>query len=778
MPDAFRTSSALVGLAVAATAATAQVDLAGYFGFEEPRIVVVDDRMGPSAAADINNDGLNDLVVVNNSKSRIEVYLQRSAPRTQQEMQRDFKVNRLPPNPWFDREEVSVAHRISGFRLHDVDDDGMLDILYAGQPAELVVMRQTSPASFEQMSKRRVRGLSARQNGIAIADVMGSRDPELLAAVNGKIHVFGLTDKGIVGEPTPLGSSGEIVAFFVEDYNGDGLNDVLGVIPEDDAPLRLWMQSGNAGRTKSGLLGPEMRFEMPTLIEVQPIRFPDRKAASIGVIERASRRIVLYDITSERVGEVSLTDAASVERDATAEVFAFRGDDSDRSVDIADLDGDGLQDLLVTDADANAIVIYRQSKNVGFGERETFSAFKEPKTVVAGQWDDDAALEVFVLSEEEKAIGVSQWDPRDERLSFPQPIAIKTAGASPVAMGYGEFNGAPAVLTVVRDRRDHTLEIHRPDGEVMTIELEDVNRPPQSMLVGDFDGDGMSDALLFTPSEPMVMVRSTQGDEGVELAVLTDESMPQYGLVQAAGPLNTGVLDVDDDGVPELLIADENFVRATAFDATSGWRVVEQITMPDPATSLTGLGTLVIDGEPVIVASDRSSRELVLMSKVRGEGWAVVDRLRLTGMQPTGIEAGAFAGTDEPTVLCLADDAFAMVPLAGERVALEEFAAYRSDEEDRFEHEMEVGDVNGDGYIDIIVLDAREQMCQIFTLSASRKLYYALEFKVFESRIFSGGDARQFEPSAAIIEDITGDGATDLILEVHDRYILYPQATR
>jgi len=66
-------------------------------------------------------------------------------------------------------------------------------------------------------------------------------------------------------------------------------------------------------------------------------------------------------------------------------------------------------------------------------------------------------------------------------------------------------------------------------------------------------------------------------------------------------------------------------------------------------------------------------------------------------------------------------------------------------------------------------------MCQVFTLSASRKLHMATEFKVFESRLFSGGDSRQFEPSAAILEDLTGDGLTDITLQVHDRYLLMPQ---
>ena len=347
-------------------------------------------------------------------------------------------------------------------------------------------------------------------------------------------------------------------------------------------------------------------------------------------------------------------------------------------------------------------------------------------------------------------------------------------------MAYATVNGGPAVAAVLRDRRDHTLEVHFPGGrDPVVLELEGVNRPPQAIMPGDFDRDGATDLMLFTPNEPMVLVRGLSDSEGPAFEALTDDRMPQYGLVNAAGPDNTAMLDVDDDGDPELLIADENFVRACAFDAERGWRVVDQVTVPQAGASFAGLAVLrADDGQPLIVASDRGNRRLAVISRADDGAWHVADKLRLDGFDLGAIRAGAFSGDREPNVLCLSAEAFAIVKLGGARVLLEEVAAYRSDEEDRLEHEMEVGDVNGDGYTDLVVLDAREQMCQVFTLSAARKLYLATEFKVFESRLFSRGDARQYEPSAALIGDLTGNGAADLTLQVHDRYLLFPQMTR
>ncbi len=802
-----RWSAAVLAVVSGSAAAQPVEGLAPYFGFEASRIIKVDDGAGPVAAGDLNADGRPDLAVVNNSKSRIELYYLRAEARTPEEMRRmaGVRANELPQNPWYDREYVSVAHRVTALRLFDVDGDEKVDIVYAGSsPAEVVVLRQESSGRFPVLSRQRVKDLASRQDGFEIADVMGDVAPEVLALTGGRVSVFTLDKRGRLGDPTLLGSGSagdQVRTISTADFDGDGRLDVMGVAPEDAAPVRIWLQRQEPDKKgKAGILAAELRFEMPQVREAAPVLFPGRKGASIGAIERASNRVVFYDLTEQEIAAAGGGPSPAPEREVQAEVTAFRDAGAKgRSVAVADLGGRGLPDLLTTDQKGNAVVVYRQEEGLGLVSPESYPSFKAPKQVEVGAWfagATPASVQVFTLSEEEKAVGYSMIG-EDGRVEFPNPIAFKTSGATPLVMRYFEAGGAPALAVVLKQNRDYVLEVLTRDGDgsggewtakVASLSLKDVRRDPAAILPYDYDRDGVNDLLILTPGEAMMMVRTAMKDgAATPETLLTKDTMPQFGLVQAAGPDNTALLDVDGDGEDELLIADSNFVRFADYDGAKGWRVVGQVNVPDSTSSLAGVALLppgkYDGGSWRIVASDKAnSRLLVIDRAAEGEGaarWRVTERIRLLGFAPGPIRAGAFAGDEQPSVLAYSDEAFALVRMGGRRPSLEQLAAYNAESgsgsDARVQHNLASGDLNGDGFLDVVVLDAREQMCQIVTFSESRKVFPATEFKVFESRLFTRGDSREMEPSEALVGDFSGDGHDDLLLLVHDRVIVYPQ---
>src|SRR5690606_29195120 len=106
-----------------------------------------------------------------------------------------------------------------------------------------------------------------------------------------------------------------------------------------------------------------------------------------------------------------------------------------------------------------------------------------------------------------------------------------------------------------------------------------------------------------------------------------------------------------------------------------------------------------------LVAADRAARRIVMFERAEGGEWEVVDRLRLSGVEPAAVYAGAFSGDSSPGLLVLSSDAMGIVRLAGDRVAMRTVASWRADSDRRLDHDLEAGDVNGDGYTDLVVLD-------------------------------------------------------------------------
>src|SRR5262249_26485981 len=108
------------------------------FGFSGPEIFPVDPQISLLRAADIDGDGLQDIVVANNSRSKITLLLnQTGKPKRAiaQSARRD--LNDLPPDARFRVESVTSEKRISDLVVADLNSDGKPDLAYYGEPKEL-----------------------------------------------------------------------------------------------------------------------------------------------------------------------------------------------------------------------------------------------------------------------------------------------------------------------------------------------------------------------------------------------------------------------------------------------------------------------------------------------------------------------------------------------------------------------------------------------------------------------------------------------------------------
>lgn len=731
--------------------------LADYFGFKGFNVIPVGDDPGPMLLVDLNGDGLEDIVVANNHRSRIEIFQQRAnaSPDDPVEIPRD--VNEFPDHWRFERILVPVSDAVAAVAAYDFDGDGLLDLLTGGPPGRVTFLRQTASGKFKSEARRDIRKLGASMAAFSVLDMSGNGTPDLVSIVGGEPAIWPIEGFSL-GPITKYPAGASMLGVVAADYNGDGLMDLAGISPDDAAPVRIWFgRRGDDGVEP----GAQTIFEMPPIIEFEAIGGPS--GSRIAVIERNARRIVLYELKQEAV-------EAGGDREAAFTVHGFPDPGTrNRAWTVVDVDGDGRTDVLAADTKSNALAVFRQSDAGDLTAMQSSPSLSDIDGVAVLPATADRPAELLVLSSKEGVVGRTPLGPGE--LPFPTPVPV-SAGYEPVAMNAVTIGGTDHAAIIVNKKRDYLLDLIDLDtDESRSIALGSLSRKPNHVQSVDVDRDGLEDIIILTPERPMMLLLADESaDDGFRL--LEKKDMAQYGLVDAAHDDNIATLDVNGDGAAELLIADGNFVRAVTFERkgeSGGWRVIRQFNADDPDSDLVAVAPL---GDRLVAADKAGDRLLVFEPDEDGDRWRQSETLRIRGFTPGPLATGRFRG-DVPSILTVGEDGFAIIPLGGQRRVLREVATWKSSLEGHIPHELAIGDINADGYGDMVALDAGEQMMELFTFDNRGEMLHATGFQIYESQLFHGGEGREYQPRQIAIADVSGDGKHDIVMLVHDRILVY-----
>ncbi|PYK57580.1 MAG: hypothetical protein DME21_16940, partial [Verrucomicrobia bacterium] len=116
-----------IALILAAAIAMAQAEsLTNRFAFTGPEIFPIDNQIGHLRAADLDGDGLQDLIIVNNFRSKINLLYNQTGKTNQTEVKAAGKreLNELPPDARFRIDSIASEKRISSLVVADLNGDG------------------------------------------------------------------------------------------------------------------------------------------------------------------------------------------------------------------------------------------------------------------------------------------------------------------------------------------------------------------------------------------------------------------------------------------------------------------------------------------------------------------------------------------------------------------------------------------------------------------------------------------------------------------------------
>ncbi|PYJ87258.1 MAG: hypothetical protein DME22_02315 [Verrucomicrobia bacterium] len=471
-----------IALILAAAIAMAQAEsLTNRFAFTGPEIFPIDNQIGHLRAADLDGDGLQDLIIVNNFRSKINLLYNQTGKTNQTEVKAAGKreLNELPPDARFRIDSIASEKRISSLVVADLNGDGRPDIAYYGEPKELVVQFNQGTNGWSGPKRWPVDDGLLDANALASGDLNGDGRTDLLLLGENYVYLLVQTTNHTLAEPEKIPYSGTVKAVQVLDIDGDGREDLLLVNWDSPNPFRFRLQN------ESGQLGPEIHFSLPPIRSYWPDDLDgDHKTEVVTVAQKSGRA----QVSAFRRKPADLLSGAFKEGQFQVLPLA-RTSKARRGMTWADIDGDGLPELLVAEPDSGQLTVYFQGPDGSLGAPKTFPTLTGVSDIAVADWSGNGRAEIFVLSTDERQVGVTRLD-KNGRIAFPE--ILPTEGR-PLALAVGPLQpGARPLLALILDKDDkRELQIRTADGKVTSQKLsENFKSNPTTFAFHDVNQDG------------------------------------------------------------------------------------------------------------------------------------------------------------------------------------------------------------------------------------------------------------------------------------------------
>lgn len=774
-------------LALALTASLAAINGAAesniYFTGKE--IFPIDPRIGLLNSADLDQDGLMDLLIVNNDRARINLLYNQSDRLSSEQDVREILsewepdgVNSLPPDARFRIESLSSEKRISSLVVNDLNHDGIPDIAYYGAPKELVAQFNLGEDGWSAPQLFEIEDGLLSPNALVAGDLNNDGRQDLALLGESAIYLIYQSADGKLQEAKKIPSSEGASSIQALDLNLDGRQDLFLVDWDSSFPFRFRIQDGSGG------IGPELFFEALPIRSYWASQFKQgNQAAELVMIARNSGRAQYSRFEKSKSPEVdknlSLGDFAVTPLTPTNK--------SVRGALWVDLNNDCRTDLIVADPDGGQVECYFQDQNGSISTPSVFATLTGVTHLAAMDWDGDGKENLFLLSEDEGQIGVTSMN-QDGLLSFPTFLPLE--GGRPVSLArkairVGDASGAAAIL--LREETDDdgdyivykALKIFFANGEHYELRLsEQFQATPEELISHDVDQDGLQDLVALIPYEDIRILRQKPDGTFEEITVPSP-----VGALQRPW---ASVADLNQDGKDELILGRKNFIRSLVLKngnadkeepASWSFQALEQVNGSDSRSSITAAGYLPGPDGGKLFLLDSGFKTVSICGRDESGKWNILSNYKLAKteferMEPIQLGGGS-AGANAFSLMSL--NSIAWITFSDERWELTDLSAYETQTRDGFLMDVVSGDLTGDQSEDLVFLETSKNHLEVVTVNEENELALNVKWKVFEERSFRGLQSGP-EPREARVVDVTGDGLNDLLILVHDRIILYPRA--
>jgi uncharacterized protein (UPF0548 family) len=500
--------------------------------------------IGPVAVAvsDFNRDGIPDLAVVNNgfasgTAATVSILLGNGDGTFQ--AANNFAVGLGP-------ETVAVG---------DVNGDGILDLavsnLGGNTGGSVSVLLGNGDGSFEaaqtyaagwSFSRQPTTGLSKVSNCVAIADFNGDGKPDLVVANGGGNNASVLLGHGDgTFQAAPTYSAGNDPSnLAVGDFNADGILDIA-VASTGGASVRVLLGNGD-GTFQAPVDSPADRATLTfvALGDFNRDGIPDLVVANYDA-----------DTVSVLLGNGDGTFQSPIDSAVGPAPY---------SVAVADFNGDGIPDLAVANSAETggkpSVSVLLGNGDGTFQPAVNYAAGKGTYSVAVADFNGDGIPDLVMANAGiypnysqggSVAVLLGKGDG-----TFHAAVNYVT-GLNPESVGVGDFNGDGILDVAVANlfSNDVSVLLGKGDGTLQaavnyTVGPIQIAESPSCLAVRDFNSDGIPDLAVVFGGGVRVLLGNGDG---------TFQTTP-ISYLAGVGPIAVAVGDFNGDGFPDLAVLD------------------------------------------------------------------------------------------------------------------------------------------------------------------------------------------------------------------------------
>lgn len=214
------------------------------------------------------------------------------------------------------------------------------------------------------------------------------------------------------------------------------------------------------------------------------------------------------------------------------------------SVAVGDFNGDGKQDLAVSNSNANSVSVLLNNGTGGLGTATNYGTGTYPNSVVVGDFNSDGKPDLAVANSNSANISILL---NNGTGGFGTVMNLYV-GSSPAAMAVGDFNldGKPDLAVGIFTSNYIYVFLGNGTAGFGTASNYTTGTSPQSIAVGDFNLDGKPDLAVANASTNNLSILFNNGAGGFATAI---------NYVTGSYPVSVAIGDFNLDGKPDLAVA-------------------------------------------------------------------------------------------------------------------------------------------------------------------------------------------------------------------------------